>query len=61
MAEENLPRMRRVIGVPRKRDEVVRCRRGRRHRRTPVRTHLRLTGKIRGSMVKVVTRRSRFR
>ncbi len=40
---------------------VVRCRRGLRFRRTPVKTHLRLTGRIRGSMVKIVTRRSRFR
>jgi hypothetical protein len=40
---------------------VVKCRRGLRFRRTPVKTHLRLTGRIRGSMVKIVTRRSRFR
>ncbi len=40
---------------------VVKYRRGWFHRRTPVKTHLRISGRIKGSVIKAVTRRSWFR
>ncbi len=40
---------------------VVKYRRGWLHRKTPVKTHLRITGTVRGSVIKAVTRRSWFR